>query len=213
MDIYQKHAHAYAAHTATSDSNAAHERPIVRALLGEVHGTRVLDAGCASGENVGWLLSQGAEAHAIDMSPEMVALVRQRFPAASVTCASLADPLSETPADFFDSVLCSLTIHYLRDWRPTLREFRRVLRKDGKLIVSTHHPMIIAQMVDDYFRTQLVRDYFVLAGEKVAVEYYHRPLEHIVAPFLQAGFRIAAMLEPSFHGKPLFLIIDAVNEK
>jgi len=33
-------------------------------------------------------------------------------------------------------------MHYLEDWIPTLREFRRVLVPGGSLVISSHHPFM-----------------------------------------------------------------------
>jgi len=176
-------------------------------------GLRIFDAGCAGGEFVARLRDRGAKVSAIDSSPNMVELVLERFPGFDVRRADLAEPLDWIGDDSFDLILCSLTLHYLEDWTPPLREFRRILHAGGRVVVSTHHPAITSSMVDDYFETQRVRDVFVIAGQDMEVEFYHRPLEAIVKPFVQQGFRIASISEPPFRGKPWFLIIDAVNEK
>lgn len=52
----------------------------------------------------------------------------------------LADPLDWPDDDSFDAALMALVIHHLDDRVPTLREIHRVLRPDGHLVVSTHHP-------------------------------------------------------------------------
>jgi ubiquinone/menaquinone biosynthesis C-methylase UbiE len=55
----------------------------------------------------------------------------------------------------FDDVTASLVLHYLRDWGPALREFRRVLQPAGRLIISTHHPFMDHALAGgtDYFAT------------------------------------------------------------
>ena len=47
-------------------------------LLGDVDGKRVLDAGCGPGHYTEWLIAHGATVLAIDSSPRMVQLARQR---------------------------------------------------------------------------------------------------------------------------------------
>jgi ubiquinone/menaquinone biosynthesis C-methylase UbiE len=77
--------------------------------------------------------------------------------------ADLGEPLP-FPDAAFEDVTASLVMHYLLDWAPTLREFRRVLQPDGRLIISTHHPFMDHALAGgaDYFATQPRFLFFVL---------------------------------------------------
>jgi SAM-dependent methyltransferase len=221
-------AQAYARVSAANLYNAAYERPAVHELLGEVRGLDVLDAGCAAGAHSAWLIEQGARVVALDSSAAMVRLAGERLGAsACVLQGDLAQPLA-LPAAAFDVVLCSLTLHYLEDWQAPLREFRRVLRPRGRLVISTHHPFATLEMVGDYHALQRVDDAFTnFADEPVVVRYYHRSLERIVSDLRRAGFALRALHEPRPHAdadlldpdraarlrtQPWFLIIDAESE-
>ena len=216
---------AYARVTSENVANAAYERPAVRALLGDVRGLDVLDAGCAAGEHSAWLVEHGARVVALDASETMVRLARERLGArAHVVQADLAQPLAPADASF-DLVLSSLTLHYLEDWLPPLREFARVLRPGGRLLLSTHHPFITADVVDGYHAVRLVDDAWRdFAADSVPVRYYHRPLQRIVADVLAAGFVLRGLYEPQptadadardpafaeqLRTRPGFLIVDA----
>ena len=218
-------ARAYARVSAANVCNAAYERPAVHELLGEVRGLDVLDAGCAAGAHSAWLVEQGARVVALDSSAAMVRLAGERLGAsARVLQGDLAQPLA-LPAAAFDVVLCSLTLHYLEDWRAPLGEFRRVLRPLGRLVISTPPPIRDAGMVGDYHALQRVDDAFTtFAEEPVRVRYYHRSLERIVSDLRRAGFAIRALHEPRPHAdadlldpqraarlrrQPWFLIVDA----
>jgi SAM-dependent methyltransferase len=48
-------------------------------LLGDVRGKTVLDFGCGAGENIVPLVERGARVIGIDISPELLALARQRL--------------------------------------------------------------------------------------------------------------------------------------
>ena len=149
---------AYARVTAANVYNAAYERPGVREVLGEVRGRDVLDAGAAAGENSAWLVAHGARVVALDASDAMVELARARLgAAATVLRADLACPLPLADASF-DAVLSSLTLHYLEDWLPPLREFARVLRPGGRLVLSTHHPALTDDPAADYHAVRLVEE-------------------------------------------------------
>jgi 2-polyprenyl-3-methyl-5-hydroxy-6-metoxy-1,4-benzoquinol methylase len=58
---YQGHAEAYARHAAVSPYNAGIDRPTVLALLGDVDGLRILDAGCGPGLYAQALTTRGAQ--------------------------------------------------------------------------------------------------------------------------------------------------------
>jgi len=216
---------AYARVTAENAANAAYERPAVRALLGDVRGLDVLDAGCAAGEHSAWLAEHGARVVAVDASEAMVRLARERLgERARVVHADLGRPLPFATASF-DVVLSSLTLHYLEDWTAPLREFARVLRRHGRLVFSTHHPFMTADSVDDYHAVRLVEEAWRGFGEDpVRVRFFHRPLQRIVTDVLTAGFVLRAVVEPQpaaeaeerdprlaqrFRTEPGFLIVEA----
>jgi SAM-dependent methyltransferase len=218
-------AQAYARVTAANVYNAAYERPAVREVLGEVRGLDALDAGAAAGEHSAWLVEHGARVVAVDVSEAMVQLARARLgDAATVLCADLARPLPLADASF-DLVLSSLTLHYLEDWLPTLREFARVLRPGGRLVFSTHHPALTDDPVADYHAVRLVEEgWGGFADSPVSMRFYHRPLERIVGDVLAAGFVLRALREPRpsadaeardpviaarLRTRPWFLIVDA----
>jgi SAM-dependent methyltransferase len=224
---------SYARVSASNAANAAYERPAVRALLGDVRGLDVLDAGCAAGEHSAWLAEHGARVVALDRSEAMVRLARERLGGlvepgsadpARVLCADLAQPLPLADASF-DVVLSSLTLHYLADWPPVLRELARVLRPGGRLVFSTHHPYLTLELVADYHAVQLVDEAWSGFGdEPVSVQFYHRPLERVLNDVLDAGFVLDGLHEPQplpeagerdaalaerFRTRPGFLIVDA----
>jgi SAM-dependent methyltransferase len=185
----------------------------------------VLDAGCAAGEHSAWLVENGARVVALDASETMVRLARERLgERARVLHAGLAQPLSLEDASF-DVVLSSLTLHYVEDWLPPLREFARALRPGGRLVLSTHHPFMTAGDVEVYHAVSLIEETWDgFADVPVPVRFYHRPLQRIVADVLAAGFVLRGMHEPQptgeadardpklaarFRSEPGFLIVDA----
>lgn len=194
---YDAMAADYAEHVEANPYTALYEAPGLRALLPPLAGRRVLDAGCGGGRTSAWLVEAGAEVVGIDVSPELLRLARERLPAASFVLADLAEPLPFADSSF-DLVVSSLVMHYLRDWEPPLRELRRVLRPDGVLVLSTHHPAMDAELAGsvDYFATELLRDVWTVGGREREVRFWHRPLSRMFREIADAGFRVDALSEP-----------------
>jgi len=108
----------------------------------EIHGGQhVLDVGCGTGYFVRLLAGVvGPEGLVVgvDPSPEMIAYANKKTAAENCRFqVGVAESL-EFPDAHFDVVVSSLMIHHLpEDLRvPALREMRRVLQPDGKLLVA-----------------------------------------------------------------------------
>lgn len=198
LDAYEALAEAYAARVDTKPHNAYYERPATLSLLPEVAGKRVLDAGCGPGVYAEWLADHGAEVVALDVSPKMVHLAKQRLGAkARVVQADLAQPLHFADGSF-DLVLSALALDYVRDWDQVFREFHRVLRRPGHLVFSVGHPLADYLLYPEanYFDTELVHYTWKGFGTPVRMPFYRRPLGAVINPLLQAGFVLERFLEP-----------------
>ncbi|WP_460965528.1 class I SAM-dependent methyltransferase [Pedococcus soli] len=169
-------------------------------LAGDVQGRRVLDAGCGSGPLVHDLRARGARVAGFDSSPAMLSLARQRLgPDVDLTVADLSEPLPYADAAF-DDVVCSLVLHYLRDWTGPLAELRRVLRPGGRLLLSVNHPRILesANPTADYFAVTEYSEEYTFDDQQATLTYWHRPLHAMSDAFARAGFRISVISEPPF---------------
>jgi SAM-dependent methyltransferase len=193
----------YAGRIDEAPHNALYERPAMFGVMPGVAGARILDAGCGNGWYAEQLLQRRADVDAIDASAVMIEHARTRLSAQlrdkeagrlSIQHADLMNPLPFDDARF-DGVVSPLVLHYIADWRPTLREFRRVLKDNGWLLFSTHHPA--AEMVrfapENYFEVEHVVDTWKWLGN---VEFYRRPLTEISTSLTDAGFVIERLVEP-----------------
>jgi len=79
-----------------------------------------------------------------------------------------------------------------------LSEFNRILKEDGQLIISVHHPFMdfTAFNRENYFLTELLNDEWMIYDEKVKVQFYRRPLSAIMNAIIDAGFIVEKVLEP-----------------
>ena len=192
---YEGQARAYAERVDSQPWNIYYERPGVISLLPALTNAKVLDAGCGSGWYCEYLLSHGATVTAFDFNADFVELTNARVGRRTrVLQADLAAPLHFAADGEFDLVICPLVMHYLKDWRPTLREFHRVLKPNGVLVFSTHHPSMNWQYykLKNYFAHELIEDKW-FCGK---VRFYHRPLTTISDDLFAAGFVIERLLEP-----------------
>ena len=106
-------------------------------LLGDVRGKTVLDFGCGTGENIVPLVERGARVTGIDISPELIALARQRLSLAGLEATVEARSAYETglPDGSVDVIFCIALIHHLNIER-VRKEMQRILAKDGKIILK-----------------------------------------------------------------------------
>jgi SAM-dependent methyltransferase len=190
---------AYQAANDEGAFNASYERPATIALLGDVSGRRVLEAGCGPGALTAWLTDHGAAVTALDVSPEMVRLARERVGrGAKILEADLAQPLTFAADRSMDLVVASLVLHYVKDWAPVLDEFHRVLADDGAVVFSTHHPAMDWQLHSpgDYFAVKQVTETWEKGGRPYEVTFWRRPLRAITAAIAGSGFLIERLVEP-----------------
>jgi SAM-dependent methyltransferase len=200
LDAYEALADHYAAKIDTKPHNAYYDRPATLALLPDVDGRRVLDAGCGPGVYAEWLLDHGAEVVAVDVSPKMVAFARARVgDRCEVRHADLGQPLDFLADESFDLVLSPLVLSYLADWHGPFREFHRILRPAGWFVFSTGHPFFEHLLFDDARYFEIERRQWPwrgFGGEPVIMPFYRRPLSAITGALWDTGFVIERLVEP-----------------
>lgn len=195
---YEKHALAYAASNDTNLFNAYYERPAMLDLIGDVNGKRILDAGCGHGRMIEELRARGATASGFDASPSMLALATQNLGAkAGLQLADLNKPLPHE-SNSFDIITSSLVLHYLKEWHEPLTELRRILTEQGTLHPSVNHPLTYGLDADQNYFDHIEHSFDAPLGDKM-VEFrtWHRPLSSMAQAFLDAGFYVTGINEPS----------------
>lgn len=204
LDAYETLAEAYAAVIDTKPHNAYYERPATLSLLPDVKGKRVLDAGCGPGVYAQWLTERGASVVAVDASPRMVELAKQRLgqrlgQTVDVRRADLSEPLAFLDSSAFDIVLSPLVLEYIEDWHKTFAEFYRVLRPAGHFVFSVTHPFsdYIHFESNNYFATELVGcEWRGFTPVRVHMPSFRRSLGAILNPLIEAGFSLERIVEP-----------------
>jgi SAM-dependent methyltransferase len=195
---YDEMAKYYENYVDTKPWNAYYERPAVLSLLPEIKNKRILDAGCAGGWYTKYLLDHGAEVTAIDVNKNMVEITKKRVQdKCPVIQADLNNRLDFIENNSFDTVLASLVLHYLKDVTNAFPEFNRILKTNGEIIFSIHHPIIefLHFKREDYMAIELLEDEWTMGEEKIKVQFYRKPLNKILQPLIDNGFYIENILE------------------
>ena len=195
---YDAFAAAYDADNETNAWNAHYERPAILSLAGDVHGLRVLDAGCGGGAHAAILVERGAILTGIDASAGLLDIAKRRLDGrARLLLADLNEPQPFADASF-DLIVASLVMHYLPDWSRALSEFHRLLSPNGRFVFSTHHPFMDHQLAghENYFETYGFNDTWQRGGKTMTMRFWHRPLHAMFDALKTAGFRIETVREP-----------------
>jgi SAM-dependent methyltransferase len=121
------------------------EWPLLRELLPNLNGLRILDLGCGFGWFCRWARANGAASvTAVDVSARMLERARAATddPAIDYVQADLES--FQVPAASFELVYSSLAFHYLENLKRLLSAVHDGLTANGKLVFSVEHPIYTA---------------------------------------------------------------------
>ncbi len=180
-------------------------------LLGDIAGRRVLEVGSGAAQCSRWLVANGAQAIATDVSGSMLAAAalldsarpeRERVPLVQADARRLPFPDAS-----FDVVFTAYgAIPFVPDARAVHAEAARVLRPGGRWVCAVSHPVRWAFPDDPgphgltSDRSYFDRRPYVETGASGEVLYaeYHRTIGDHVADIAGAGLVIDAVVEPEW---------------
>jgi 2-polyprenyl-3-methyl-5-hydroxy-6-metoxy-1,4-benzoquinol methylase len=196
--------------------------PAVERLLGVSAGLRILDIACGNGVTSRRLFATGAHVVGIDFSETLIDLAKSRSPGGEidykVVDATDYDALRSLGEAAFDRALCNMALMDMAEIRPLLKALARVLRPGGSFVFSVLHPCFnnpttiqMAELEDregrlttiysvkiSKYMTPYTRLGAAMHGQPVPHPYFHRSLESLLAPGLEAGFVLDALEERTF---------------
>jgi len=199
LAAYEAMAEKYNALIDHKPHNAYYDRPNTLSLIPECKDKIILDAACGPGKYAEILIGRGATVTGFDMSPKMVELAKTRNKGlAEFFVQDLAMPLTQLADKSFDIVLCALALHYLEDWTISIREFARVLKPQGILVISIEHPFFEYTYFKStrYFEIEPVSCIWKSFGKPIEVNSFRRPLQECLLPLTDNGFYLDKLLEP-----------------
>lgn len=125
---------------------------------------KVLDAACGEGYGAYLLAGSAAEVVGVDLSEEAVAHAMARYSTAENLHFEVADVTQlNFPEKTFDLIVSFETLEHLEAQEQMLDEFRRVLKPNGKLVISTPDKAIYTDRMgtdNEFHVRELYRDEF-----------------------------------------------------
>ncbi|RJX65321.1 class I SAM-dependent methyltransferase [Vibrio sinensis] len=198
-EMYSKYAQQYDLAAQDNIYNAYLERPSLQALMGSVQGLKVLDLGCGSGIHAEYLISNGAaDVTCVDVSPEMVAIVQQKLgDRVNSYTQDISIGLPKEESDSIDLIICPLVLHYIEELNPLFQEVARVLKPNGVMVFSTHHPFADFECSKsrNYFERELIHESWNTIGTPVNVTFYRRSLTEIMNAITMSSLVITQLSE------------------
>ncbi|MBI4084808.1 MAG: class I SAM-dependent methyltransferase [Candidatus Levybacteria bacterium] len=197
--------------------------PALFAMIGEVTGKRVLDAGCGEGIISRKLAEKGAEVVGVDLSEKLIELAQKEVSKNHLGIkfyhASLTD-LSTLEIGKFDMIVSNLVLHDLEPLDIVLDEFNKALKSNGELVLCLQHPMTNGE---EYFEAGWHE--YNWEGDYMTLAAYNRMLSDYINGLTKRGFMILEVIEPrptkeglqneklrEWDKKPLFLLIKALKK-
>jgi len=154
-----------------------------------VEGGVVADVGCGTGRHWGWLLARRPRLlHGVDSSPEMLSRLRARHPGATLhlRAGMRLDAFADASVDV---VVSTLMLGHVRAVDEELREWTRVLRSGGEIVVTDFHP--------DAFRAGMRRT-FRHEGRTFEVEHHAHAVSALRALFDALDLQVMGLGERTF---------------
>jgi ubiquinone/menaquinone biosynthesis C-methylase UbiE len=167
-------------------------------LLGDVAGRRVLEVGSGAAQCARWLLAQGADPVALDLSLAMLRHGRRIGLGAGLDVPLVQADAARLPfgAATFD-LACSAygALPFVADSAAVMSEVARVLRPGGRWVFAVTHPVRWSFPDDPGPDGLVARDSYF--DRRPYVE-HHRTLGDRVRELVGAGFRLLDLIEPEW---------------
>lgn len=201
---------------------------ILKPLKGEKN-LKILDAGCGEGYLSRLLAERGHKVWAIDFCPKLIEATKELEKKNPLGIKYFLGDFRKTnfPSSFFDAIISHQTINEIENPERAFKEFARILKKRGKLILLFLHPCFEVDSKEYFRKIKIKKPYYLVSGIKSPSPYFylHLPLSEWIKILVTSGFSIKNIEEPHpsarlFKGdkwwienfqKPLFILIEAIK--
>ncbi|MGI0059025.1 MAG: methyltransferase domain-containing protein [Nitrosotalea sp.] len=152
----------------------------IRHTLRMVEGKNILDVGCAAGDLARTFAERGHNVHAIDVLEESIKIAQEFNNVEGKTCYEVRDLLKNPfPENSFDCVTFLETIEHVENPATYLREFYRILKPGGFLVLSTPNATSLKNIL--YALSHRKKSKRDILAKEIAIEQHSTgtQLEHI----------------------------------
>src|SRR5262245_4666450 len=190
---------------------------------GNVEGLKIMDCGCGEGRFCRMLVQRGAKCvFGLDLCQPMINAAKELQSGRDEYRIADVQDLSFIENEIFDLAISYLNQCDLPDHQANDREVFRVLKKGGRFIIANVHPMRSAtgywQRTPDGKKQHVILDNYFDEGERhwkmmgVEITNFHRSLSTCIRVFLEAGFSIEGIVEPTITEENLKLYPELDDE-
>jgi ubiquinone/menaquinone biosynthesis C-methylase UbiE len=177
--------------------------PVMKSLLGDLGGQRVLDVGSGEGRFSRWMQSRGAEVVGVEPT---LALIREARNRGGDFVRAFGAPLP-IQSNTFDRVVFYLVLIDIPDFAAAIYEGARVLKPGGKMLVANLNPFAtsvpnlwqrdetgqkVVAHLDHYLEPQA----HAVGWRGINIVNFHRPQRDYMQAFLAAGLELRFFDEP-----------------
>jgi len=158
----------------------------VTAVLKGLNFQNVVDVGCGTGEWLEHFRETGARVAGLDACEAMLQQARSRTGLSGRLVLGDAHllPFRDSWADL---IICSMSLGYFENPHSIFREFARVTRRGGFLVVSDLHPDAIASGWTRSFKSD---------GTLYEIEHFRHSIQQVTDSGFQAGLILRQRIEP-----------------
>jgi ubiquinone/menaquinone biosynthesis C-methylase UbiE len=132
-------------------------------LLSPNSNERILDVGAGKGTIAALVQRSGrSEVYALDPNEKRIAFVNENHPELK-TCLSGSDSIPY-PDGFFDKVYSTMAVHHFPDQRKSFKEFARVMKRGGVLVIVEITPSTFLGRLARFFENVILRSHLSFLG-------------------------------------------------
>ena len=130
-------------------------RPMILKMAGNVRGQKVLDIGCGDGRYSELFARSGANVIATDLAAPQIEMAQEKHAHQNIRYSVGDVSAADAAPGSMDLVLANMVVPSIGSVESLDKLFaqaRKMLRPDGRFIVSVLHPLILSPNQDDFDR-------------------------------------------------------------